>query len=294
MLTDSVMLQEDLLSQFVRDITRAAMKKAISILAALFAVSAVIYAGPEPVSSGKETKEVAPAPAPSCFDWSGFYIGGFGGYKHSNVDRDFDLGGGWQGIVGATGLDRAEAAGSGDLDNAGAEAGGLIGYNFQRNCWVLGLEADGGYLWARDSTDSGDILIPLVTPLHIRSSFQTHYLFTVGPRVGYAFGRWLPYVTGGLALVDLRYAQEIAFIGIGPTFRQGGDRTDTNTGWMVGGGLQYALTDHWSLRAQYQYIDLGDVDFDGNQLILGLTPAFSHHHASLTEHNASFAIMYKF
>ena len=58
MLTDSVMLQEDLLSQFVRDITRAAMKKAISILAALFAVSAVIYAGPEPVSSGKETKEV--------------------------------------------------------------------------------------------------------------------------------------------------------------------------------------------------------------------------------------------
>ena len=61
---------------------------------------------------------------------------------------------------------------------------------------------------------------------------------------------------------------------------------------MVGGGLQYALTDHWSLRAQYQFIDLGDIDFDSD--FPGSTVAPAHHRAELREHNASFAIIYKF
>ena len=70
-----------------------------------------------------------------------------------------------------------------------------------------------------------------------------------------------------------------------------GHHTQTNAGWMVGGGLQYALTDHWSVRAQYQFIDLGDLDFDGDFVEPG---APAHHHAELREHNVSFAIMYKF
>ena len=60
---------------------------------------------------------------------------------------------------------------------------------------------------------------------------------------------------------------------------------------MVGGGLQSALTDHWSVRAQYQFIDLGDIDFDSNFVEPG---APAHHHAELREHNVSFAIMHEF
>ncbi len=240
--------------------------------------------------SGKEMKQVAPAPAPTCFNWSGFYVGGFGGYKFSSVDLDLSLSGEWNSVA----LDRdvAESLGSRDLDNSGGEAGGLIGYNFQWNCWVLGLEADGGYLWARKSHDTGTIFDTFdVNPYHIRSAFQTHYLFTIAPRIGYALGRWLPYVTGGLAVGDLEYEQEIDFPGLGIGGHEGGHHTQTNAGWMVGGGLQYALTDHWSVRAQYQFIDLGDIDFDSDFVEPG---APAHHHAELREHNASFAIMYKF
>ena len=196
--------------------------------------------------------------------------------------------------LGPIGRDRGEEAGSSNLDNDGAELGGLIGFNWQYHRWVFGLEADGGYLWARDSSN---INIPRTDfdPFRVSSSFKTHYLFTVAPRIGYAVGRWLPYVTGGLAVGDLDYAQEITF----PTgivsgqgaFREGGSETETNCGWMVGGGLQYALTNHWSVRGQYQYVDLGDISFESN-FISNDAPA--HHHAEVTEHNASFAVMYKF
>src|SRR5207253_11429745 len=141
------------------------------------------------------------------------------------------------------------------------------------------LEADGGYLWSRDSTN---INIPRTDfdPFHVSSSFKTHYLFTVAPHIGYAFGRWLPYVTGGLAVGDLEFDQEIAFRGAGVFGRgagkEGGQETETNCGWMVGGGLQYALTNHWSVRGQYQYIDLGDVSFESNFIS---NDARAHHHA---------------
>jgi outer membrane immunogenic protein len=265
------------------------MKKTCLALTILFAVSALIYAGPEAIS-GKEMKQVAPAP-PACFDWTGFYAGGFGGYKFSSVDNNLSLGGEWHFVPDSR--DLFESEGSRDLDNSGGELGGLLGYNYQWRCWVFGLEADGGYLWARDSHDSGTLSIPAddIGLVHIRSSFQTHYLFTVAPRFGYAFGKWLPYVTGGLAVGDLELGQQINFIGDGSGSGEGGRKTTTNVGWMVGGGLQYALNDHWSLRAQYQFIDLGNVDFDSNFSFIN-SPA--HSSADLREQNASFAVMYKF
>ena len=94
------------------------------------------------------------------------------GFKFSSVDLDLSLGGEWN--LNPPGKAFTEEQGSRDLDNDGAEAGGLIGYNFQRGCWVFGLEADGGYLWARNSSDTGYFIPPGGRiPLHIRSSFQT-------------------------------------------------------------------------------------------------------------------------
>src|SRR4051812_14321688 len=104
----------------------------------LCSMATLAYGGPEPVPSGEEMKAVAPIPPP-CPSWTGFYVGGFGGYKFSNVNVDFtendelrehgeDLG-------------RAlESVGSHDLDNDGGELGGVIGFDYQWHNWVFGVE----------------------------------------------------------------------------------------------------------------------------------------------------------
>jgi outer membrane immunogenic protein len=234
--------------------------------------------------------EVAPAPVPTCFNWTGFYIGGFGGYKRSDVDLDLKLTGGWAFFPNIR--DAIAARRPRDLGNDGGEAGGLIGYNYQWRCWVFGLEVGGGYLWARDADDFSLSFPANPNPiiLRVHTSFKTHYLMTAAPRIGYAIGRVLPYVTGGLAVGDLDFSQAIIEPGTGES--EVGKVDDTNAGWMVGGGLQYALTDHWSLRAQYEYIDLDNVGFRSVSNFGGQPTA--NHAADLIEHNASFAIMYKF
>ncbi|HEX4639226.1 MAG TPA: outer membrane beta-barrel protein [Chthoniobacterales bacterium] len=267
------------------------MKKIVLTFAVLSLGVGLLCAGPEPLPSGKEMKQVAPAPPPtSCFNWAGFYVGAFGGYKFNSVDLDLSLGGDWNTIP--AGRDFVLAHAPNDLDHSGAEAGGLLGYNFQWGCWVLGLEADGGYLWARDSDFEGFFANPpAIGSFDIRTSFKTHYLLTVAPRFGYAIGRWLPYITGGFAYGDLQFRQEFPFRPPSNNVQRG-DAADANPGWMVGGGLQYALTDHWSVRVQYQFIDLGSVEFDS---FFHQAPTFfGHEEAELREHNVSAAIMYKF
>jgi opacity protein-like surface antigen len=152
------------------------------------------------------------------------------------------------------------------------------------------LEADGGYLWSRESRDTG-IFDPGggFLPEHIQTSYKSHYLTTVGFRVGYAFGNFLPYVTGGLAIGDSDFRQEI--ITVPPTFREGGSKTNTDVGGMVGAGLQYALTGHWSLRGQYEFVDLGTFGFDHDTT---QPPFFGRSEAKVHEHNLSFAVIFQF
>jgi outer membrane immunogenic protein len=88
-------------------------------------------------------------------------------------------------------------------------------------------------------------------------SFNTriNWLGTVRGRIGYAFDRFLPYITGGVAFGGVRGAYAVttpagAFTATG---------SDTNFGWTLGGGLEYAFTPNLSLKAEYLYVDLGDV-----------------------------------
>jgi len=275
------------------------MKKTALTVAILSVLGTLAYGGTAAVS-GKEMQQVAPAPPPCC-DWSGGYVGLFGGYKFSVVDTNLDLSGEWD----QEGLHdfhhRLESVGSQDLDNDGGELGGLVGYNWQFGCWVLGVEAAGGYLWAKDSNTSP--VIPSNTEFddaEVRTSFKTEYLFTLAPKFGYAFGNFLPYVTAGLAVGDLIFQQNVRLIEQtegGPEHfaTEGGEDSENRAGWMVGGGLQYCLTAHWSVRAQYQYIDLGSEHFVSDFSHTGESSLFpAHSDVELREHNASVAIMYKF
>lgn len=225
---------------------------------------------------------------PPCPSWTGFYVGGFAGYKFGANDTTLELGGSWPNVQGVEAL---EAANSHDLDTSGFDAGGVIGYNHQFNRWVVGVEASAAYLWL-DNARHFDGVIAAGNPYEGFTSLETHYLVTFGPRLGYTFCRWLPYITGGVAFGDIDFHQEFFVPSPNGFFGHTGSTHEDQVGWMVGGGLEYAITDHWRARGQYQFVDLGSVGFDS---AFSTNPPFTaHHETSLREHNASFAIIYGF
>lgn len=272
------------------------MKKLSVVLSIMVTLCALACAGPE-VISGKDMKEVVQPIAPACPNWTGFYVGALVGYKFGANDIKLDLGGDWPTI---TGFERLEAANSRDVDLSGLETGELIGYNYQFNKWVVGIEASGAYLWLNNSNHFNGVTV--INSYEGSTSLKTHYLVTLGPRIGYAFCKWLPYVTGGIAFGDIDFRQEffinnedstsVAAPAQSGVFGQKGSKDEVQVGWMVGGGLEYALTDHWRMRGQYEYVDLGSVGFDS---VFTDAPTFTgHHEASLREHNVSVALIFGF
>jgi outer membrane immunogenic protein len=252
---------------------------------ALYGLCARTYAGPEAIApaSGKEMKEVA-MQAPSCASWTGFYVGGFGAWEYGVFDPHVDVA-----FEDETEDAREVESQANDhnLSASGAELGGLIGYNYQWRKWVFGLEGEGGYLWLRNS-QKHRFPIPGSDDIYaFAPSIKSHYLFTLGGRVGYSFCKWLPYVTGGLALGDADLEQRISETG---DWSQTRNDSGTQVGWFVGGGLQYMLCKHWSVRGQYQYIDLGSVDLSYRVP----TEFRASSNMDVRQHNVSFAVIYGF
>ena len=75
--------------------------------------------------------------------------------------------------------------------------------------------------------------------------------FYAGINAGYAFDRWLPYITGGAAYGDIQAVQ--------PT----GTASSTNVGWTAGGGLEYGFNRNWSAKVEYLHVDLGTATLMG-------------------------------
>lgn len=182
----------------------------------------------------------APPPPPPISTWEGFYIGAEGG-------------GGWG---------RAEqtdsTGSSGRFNVSGGLAGGTLGYNWQFNNVVLGLEGDGS--WADIDGSTGGIGGACGGGGGYCSA-KLEALGTVRGRLGYAFGNVLPYVTGGLAVGDLHGAEGG---GAGTAFGSG---SSTVAGWTVGGGLEWMFMPHWSIKAEYLHVDLGNHDIFTDTLI---------------------------
>jgi len=131
--------------------------------------------------------------------------------------------------------------------------GGLqIGYNFQSGNIVYGVEADFGLSSAR-KTMTGTYVggVAFLGPWTSKTGVDA--LGTARLRLGYAFDRALIYATGGLA-----YAKMENSFQAGPTFSS--DTTRWRTGYALGGGVEYALNQNWSVKAEGLFYDLGRKD----------------------------------
>lgn len=218
-------------------------------------VAAVATGGFGQIASAADLPVKAPpkiiAPA---FSWTGFYIGGNVGYGWADANDAMTLGGFW--LLGPGNLSDNGVVtpfGNKQLRPSGFTGGIQAGYNYQAGQWVLGIETDANYFGLKDDS-SRTFANPVTGSSFIfTSSFKSNWLVTVRPRIGYAFDRLLVYATGGLAVTNQKFSQNITQLNV--AFIQAGSVSDTTVGWTVGAGVEYALGNQWSLKAEYLYVD---------------------------------------
>lgn len=208
-------------------------KASLAAAAAFIAMAPAAYAADMPIAPPPAEAVV---PEEASFDWSGFYVGVYGGYA-----------------FGESGSDYAGFS----LDADGGLAGGTIGYQLQSGNFVYGLEADGG--WAGIETDSDP-------------GFETNidWTATVRGRVGYAFDNFLLFATGGAAIGGIDYADDFPASGddtrLGWTVGAGIEAALTDN---ISGKLEYQYIDLGD-----DEIAGTDVDFDAHAIKAGINYRF--------------------
>ncbi len=185
----------------------------------------------------------APVIAPA-YNWTGLYIGLNIGGSWGNQDNS---------LVSAT-TGATLFSNSDHLD--GVIGGGQIGYNWQVDQWVLGIEAD---FQGSGQKGDGSFFLPSAVlaanfPTSVSYSDKLNWFGTVRGRIGYAFDRWLPYFTGGWAYGHGEINGTTTFGATTTSFSASQDYS----GWTIGGGVEWAFANNWSAKLEYLYIDFGD------------------------------------
>jgi outer membrane immunogenic protein len=180
-------------------------------------------------------KAPPPAPLPVVYNWNGFYIGANGGWAQSRNCLDFIT------TVGAV-------IGDGCRDRSGGVVGGQIGYRWQFNQWVFGLEAQG------DWVDLSSERISLVDPtFSTRVKTDGIGLFTA--QLGWASNAWLFYIKGGAAVTSTRLDIRTTIGGFDVA-----SASATRWGGTVGGGIEYGFAPNWSIGVEYNHLFMGNSD----------------------------------
>jgi outer membrane immunogenic protein len=243
------------------------------------------------------SQSVGPA---SFTNWSGFYFGGQGTYasgggnfaqatgplisyllRNTTVEQDFNISA-WQ-VLGKS-------------DSTTTGFGGFAGYNSQWTNLILGVEANYTHAqWFGSSSDtlarrmdaSGTTYNVSVTGT---SSITLNDYGTLRARAGYVMGNFLPYGFVGFAIgsADITKTATVSDIETSDSTGQvigclGGSLpscalTDTNNrtqfiyGYSAGLGMDWAVTQNFFLRGEYEYIqfiNLGGLDLYLNNVRLG-------------------------
>jgi outer membrane immunogenic protein len=229
------------------------------VLVSLVSISTIMILLPLRIANAADMPLKAPPLAPSpVYSWTGFYIGGNAGYGWGDPNDAMLLGGSW--LTDGTGDNLVlSPLGNGQLHPSGATGGVQIGYNYQAGQWVIGIEADANYFGLKDQFSRSVTNALSGDSYAFASSFESDWLVTVRPRVGYAFDHLLVYATGGLAVANEKFSQSITQLNL--PFTEAGSVSKTSAGWTVGAGAEYALNNLWSLKTEYLYVDPGSVSF---------------------------------
>ena len=157
------------------------------------------------------TKATPTAYIPQAINWTGFYVGAH-------------LGGAWSRANWTTPVSGL----SNNLTGGGVLGGAQIGFNYQLDSVVFGVEGDfSGTSLKPSDTDAAGFM----------HSTSTYWTSTVTGRLGYAVNRALFFAKAGAAFANERDSVTSPLGAVSST------GVDTQVGWTAGGGMEYAL-DH--------------------------------------------------
>ncbi|MCC6775787.1 MAG: porin family protein [Hyphomicrobiales bacterium] len=211
--------------------------------------AALAYAASAQVAAAADLPIGPPVYRPQqvvLFTWSGFYVGAHGGGAWVHKEET--------GVPFAA-LGNAVVPNSVNLTGSGWLLGGQLGVNYQTGMWVIGGEAQGSFAQlngdsACSSTATAGVVVNII---NATCSAKVDALATFALRLGVAVDRLLVYGKIGGALANDKYASFGGNVLLTQTF----NANETRWGWMAGVGVEYAFTDKWSVKLEYNHLDLG-------------------------------------
>jgi outer membrane immunogenic protein len=264
-------------------------------------VSALLIAAPLSAANAADMPLKAPPPPPApVYSWTGFYVGGNAGY-------------GWgqnQSVVFSDVPGPLVSASVGipapiSFKTSGALGGFQAGYNWQFNqAWLVGLESDFNFSGMTGNGASNNLSVAnfcagSLCPLMSTANERLEWFGTVRGRLGYLpTNNLLLYGTAGLAYARINQSVQYNNVSAGELTGSDGNCPAASTcfagtssytrfGWTAGVGFEYALLNHWTVKAEYLYVDLGSNTFiEGVLFPSEIAPVAT---ASLTAHFNDFA-----
>jgi outer membrane immunogenic protein len=213
-----------------------------------------------------------PMVAAPVFSWTGCYIGVHAGYGWGQNRNSF-------GDAIASGLTEVEGFpaefGPFNHNTNGGVVGGQVGCNQQfANNWVVGIEGElwwsgmkGSFTAPEDGADPGTFS---------RFESRNRWDGDLALRLGYAWGRSLLYGKAGVAVGSFRYTEwhdDFPSTHACPNFGTCSvDITNTRAGLLLGAGWEYAWTNNWTFKVEYDYINYGSTNIAYPSLGAGLPP----------------------
>jgi outer membrane immunogenic protein len=215
------------------------------ILLGAVCVSAILFAAPLRSASAADLGLKAPmAPVPQ-YSWTGFYIGGQGGYGWNYAEFD--------NLAPAPFLNQEW---SGD----GGFGGGMIGANYELGASHIVVGVEGEY-------NGADLSGKSIDPFGNSHSVTLKSFGSAGGRLGFdltgpGWGKSLLYIVGGAAFGDASQTFTTGLAGPSVTFASG-----NTVGWAFGAGVEFAVTDHWLVRCEWRMYDFDIASFPANAVV---------------------------
>jgi len=226
------------------------MRKLLHTTAALSALLATSMAANAADVRARPAPYAPPPPvyAPPPFSWSGFYVGG-------------NIGGAW---ANRDVLDPFLGVNFNNGNSNGVFiGGGQLGYNWQVGYAVLGIEAD--FDGAANNNNTGTVFIPRVGNIQVTSN--NRWITTLAARFGVTNGPWLFYGKAGGGWVG---SDDFTITNLTTGASITGSN-NSNSGWLVGVGIEWAFLPNWSAKVEYNFLGLDDRRFIAPAGFLSLT-----------------------